>query len=59
MAISFQDNQTLNIYPNPITDIVTIENTEAGQMAQVINVNGEVVLTFQTEARPAPPKRRR
>lgn len=36
----------VKIYPNPVSDVLTIENAE-GQAIEIINVLGQVVQTFQ------------
>jgi hypothetical protein len=64
LNLSFSDantlpnpGQTFRIYPNPVSDHLTISPFEAGTSIQIINVTGEVVIsgkqsTFETSRLP-------
>ena len=47
ITITPPSHQVINIYPNPATDFITIENGTIGETIQVINANGQLIRTFQ------------
>ncbi|MGB0864736.1 MAG: T9SS type A sorting domain-containing protein [Saprospiraceae bacterium] len=43
-------NPTIKVFPNPVSDFITIENTAAGEIVQIINLNGQVIFEFKTQS---------
>ncbi|MFN4123087.1 MAG: T9SS type A sorting domain-containing protein [Flavobacteriales bacterium] len=48
MPISFHD-QGFQVYPNPANDFIHVKNVKAGNLIQIINMQGRCVLETRTE----------
>jgi hypothetical protein len=47
ITIEEYNNLTINIYPNPTTDFITIENALVGENIQIFSANGRLVKNIQ------------
>jgi hypothetical protein len=43
-------NIEYRIFPNPATNYITVEGIKEGELAQIFNVNGQLVKEFQMQS---------
>ena len=48
ITIQQYDNETVNIYPNPVSDVLNIE-ISTPTIIQITNVNGQIIKELQVE----------